>query len=131
MLKCRKELSNRLLATAFATAICLPLAGCLNAEDPWGEGSLAYTVDETYPIGGKHPCGQYHPDLGNDVSNHMSYNHGCAVHANITAMIADPSVIKHPKRRLPRSSGQTAVTAITSMQGNAAGSTTTSNGAKP
>jgi Pilus biogenesis CpaD protein (pilus_cpaD) len=128
MLKYHKMKTSRLLVTVMATAICLPLAGCLNAGDPWGEGSMAYTADEMYPIGSHKKCGQDWPDLGNDESNHFAPNHGCAVHANIAAMVADPSVLRKPKRPLPTTSGTTAVAAIKSLEANASTSTATSNG---
>jgi Pilus biogenesis CpaD protein (pilus_cpaD) len=118
------------LVTALTIAICLPLAGCLSAEDPWGEGSMAYTADEMYPIAAHKPCGQNWSDLGNDESNHFSPNHGCAVHANIAAMVADPTVLRKPKRRLPRTAASTATTAIKNLEINASQSTATSNGAK-
>jgi hypothetical protein len=128
MLKFRAMKTSPFMATVFATAVCLPLAGCLNAEDPWGEGSLAYTVDEMHPLGDRKPCGQEWPDLGHDPSNHLSPNHGCAVHANITAMIADPSVIKKPKRRPRTTAATTATSAINNLLVNAANSTATTNG---
>jgi Pilus biogenesis CpaD protein (pilus_cpaD) len=98
MLKYYKVASSRLLFTIVTAAVCLPLAGCLNAGDPWGEGSMAYTSDEMYPIAQKKPCGQEWPDLANDESNHLSPNHGCALHANIAAMVADPSVLRKPRK---------------------------------
>jgi hypothetical protein len=128
MLKFRAMKSSNIKATAFALAVCVPLAGCLNAGDPWGEGSLAYTVDEMHPIGSHKPCGQEWPDLGSDETNHLSPNHGCAVHANIAAMVADPSVLKKPKRPLRRSAASTSVAAIKSLETNASSSTATSNG---
>jgi type IV pilus biogenesis protein CpaD/CtpE len=128
MLKFHAMKTSRLMAAVLATAVCLPLAGCLNPDDPWDEGSLAYTVDEVHPIGAREQCGQEWPDLGHDASNHLSPNHGCAVHANITAMIADPSVIKKPKRRPRTTAAVTATAAINNLLVNAASSTATSNG---
>jgi hypothetical protein len=128
MLKFYAMFTSRLKMTVFATTMCLPLAGCLNAADPWGEGSMAYTADEMYPIGGNKPCGQNWTDLGNDESNHFSPNHGCAVHANITAMIADPTVIKKPKRRPRIVDATTATAAINNLLVNASESTKTTNG---
>jgi Pilus biogenesis CpaD protein (pilus_cpaD) len=128
MLRYGTMTKNRFFATALAAAICLPLAGCFNADDPWGEGSMAYTSDEMYPIAAHKSCGQEWPDLGNDETNHFAPNHGCAVHANIAAMVADPSVLRKPKRPLRRSAASTSVAAIKSLETNASASTTTSNG---
>jgi hypothetical protein len=111
MLKFRTVTTSRLLATALASAICLPLAGCLDAGDPWGEGSMAYTTDEMYPIAARKPCGQYWPDLAHDESNHLSPNHGCAVHANIAAMVANPNVLSNPEELGP-TPANTAASAI-------------------
>jgi Pilus biogenesis CpaD protein (pilus_cpaD) len=128
MLKYHKMKMSRLLVTVMASAICLPLAGCLNADDPWGEGSMAYTADEMYPIAAHKKCGQDWPDLGNDESNHFAPNHGCAVHANIAAMVADKSVLKKPKRRPVTTAATTSTTAIKNLETNANLSTITSNG---
>lgn len=117
MLKYHKMKTNRLAAAALASAICLPLAGCLNADDPWGEGGMAYTADEMYPIAAHKPCGKNWPDLGNDESNHFAPNHGCAVHANIAALVADPRVLKRP-RRLDPTPANTAAGAITMYEYN-------------
>jgi hypothetical protein len=111
MLKFCKMKTNRLLAMTLAAAVCLPLAGCLNAGDPWGEGSMAYTADEMYPAAARKPCGQEWPDLANDESNHFSPNHGCAVNSNIAAMIANPNALTHPKPLGP-TPGNTAAAAI-------------------
>ena len=129
MLKYRTMATNRLVAVTIASAMCLPLAGCLNAADPWGEGSMAYTADEMYPIGVHKRCGQQWPDLGNDETNHLSPNHGCAVHANIAAMVANPKVLRKP-RKLDQTPGNTAAAAITKYEDGSstqsAGSTTSS-----
>jgi hypothetical protein len=130
MLKRHQNTTGRLLASVLATAVCFPLVGCMSEEDPWGEGSMVYTVDEMYPIAEKRPCGQDWPDLGNDPSNHLSPNHGCAVHYNIAEMVSDPTVLKKPKRRPRTTAAVTATTAITNMEANAASSTATSNGSK-
>ncbi len=128
MLKVRIQKMPRLLGPLLAAAVCLPLAGCMTAEDPWGEGSMAYTVDQMYPIAARKPCGKAVPDLGTDYSNHFAPNHGCAVHHNIAALVADPTVLRKPKKRtlIP---GDTAVLAINAMNTNATQSTATSNGA--
>jgi hypothetical protein len=127
MLKYPRFANGRLFSVAFASLICLPLAGCLNADDMWDEGGLAYTADEMHPVGATKLCGQDWPDLANDPSNHLAPNHGCAVNANIAAMVADPKVIKKPKRKGP-ASASTAVTAISNYEANAQSSTKTSNG---
>jgi Pilus biogenesis CpaD protein (pilus_cpaD) len=129
MLKYHTMKASRLLGAVLASAICLPLAGCLNASDPWGEGSQIYTVDDMYPIGVHKRCGKYWPNLANDESNHFSPNHGCAVHANIAAMVANKRVLKHPQPLGP-SRASTSVSAITMYESNAgtASSSSTSSG---
>jgi predicted small secreted protein len=111
MFKSTTMKTSRFLVAALTSVICLPLAGCLNTGDPLGEGSMAYTVDEMYPIAARKPCGQNWPDLANDTSNHFSPNHGCAVHANIAAMVADPTVLSNP-RPLGPTPANTAAAAI-------------------
>jgi Pilus biogenesis CpaD protein (pilus_cpaD) len=122
------EAANTQIGRAFVvTTICLSLAGCMGANDPLGDGGMAYTTDEMYPIAARKPCGQTWIDLGNDPSNHLSPNHGCAVHWNIAAMVADPTVLTRPKVADP-TPASTAVQAITTYEANAATSTKTTNG---
>ena len=117
MLKYHTMKANRLLGAILASAICLPLAGCLSASDPWGEGSLAYTADDMYPIAAHKTCGKYWPNLANDESNHFSPNHGCAVHANIAALVANKRVLRHPPPLGP-TPANTAASAITMYEYN-------------
>jgi hypothetical protein len=127
MLKNEKLISSRIFGFAFAAAVSLPLAGCAGLESMFDEGHTAYTADEMYPIAARKPCGQEWPNLADDSTNHFSPNHGCAVHNNIAAMVADPTVLKKPKK-LRRPLGSTNVTAINNMITNANQSTTTTNG---
>jgi Pilus biogenesis CpaD protein (pilus_cpaD) len=127
MLKFQNLNTGRLLGVMLASTVCLPLAGCMGFDSLLDEGPAAYTADEMYPIAARKPCGQNIPDLAYDPTNHLAPNHGCAVHANIAAMVADPSVLKKPKRKGP-AAASTAVMAISNYEANAQASTKTSNG---
>lgn len=128
MLKFFEKSPSRLAATVVLVAMSMPLAGCMGFADLMDEGPEAYTADEMYPIAARKPCGRYIPDLANDPTNHLAANHGCAVHANIAAMVADPRVLTVP-RPFGKPTGTAAVMAITNYETNASMSTQTSNGA--
>ena len=127
MLKFFGKNSGGIIKAAILAVAAMPLAGCLGTS-LFDEGMQAYTADEMYPIAARKPCGRDIPNLADDPTNHFAPNHGCAVHANIAAMVADPRVLVVP-RKLARPTGTAAVMAISNYEANAAMSTQTSNGA--
>lgn len=106
------------------------LAGCVT--------NSMYTTDIT-PYGGSrmHPikvvggkayvenCGQWPDNLADTSSNEMNGNHGCAVQANIAAMVAYPSDLLG-KRKLPPPLGDIQATAIKRITQPSSTSTTSS-----
>lgn len=72
------------------------------------------------------PCGQWSADMTDTMGNGPSPNHGCAVQANIAAMVADPEtlVVPNPTTPIPASSRMSALTALTtgSMSSSSAAS---------
>jgi pilus assembly protein CpaD len=47
------------------------------------------------------PCGDWSEDLSNTGRNDVMPNHGCAVQANIAAMLADPKDVVTPNKTTP------------------------------
>jgi pilus assembly protein CpaD len=64
-------------------------------------------------------CGQWNEDVTDTSENRNTENHGCAIQANIAAMIANPQTINVPKPKTP-------IIASTRMAGVAALSSGTS-----
>ncbi len=77
------------------------------------------------------PCGNWSVDASETATNRFGSNHGCAVQANIAAMIADPTEIEVPATTdMPNASiGVAAVKGAYGSPTEASG--TTDSGAKP
>lgn len=61
------------------------------------------------------PCGQWDRDMTDTSDNHPSPNHGCAVQANIAAMVANPETLYVPavQTPIPAEGRVKAITALT------------------
>jgi type IV pilus biogenesis protein CpaD/CtpE len=83
-------------AAALLLALALPLAGCAadnyfedEAFEPYG-GSKQHPIRVVNGKAVVDECGKWPKNLADTSDNDLSYNHGCAVQANIAAMAADP-----------------------------------------
>lgn len=91
-----------LRAISAAVLVALPLAGCVMDDLEADDRPTAYRLEDRYPIkvsGGRahtKPCGNWTKDATETASNEMFPNHGCAVQANIAAMVADPNDLVRP-----------------------------------
>ena len=74
------------------------------------------------------PCGNWERDLTDSSSNEGGSNHGCAVQANIAAMVANPESLVVPATTtpIPAAGRMTALTALTT--GSTSSSTASSSG---
>lgn len=61
-----------------------------------GNASAPVRLSYVSSYGTSLKCGQWREDATETESNMMSPNHGCAVQANIAAMVADPSTLNVP-----------------------------------
>ena len=100
------------------------LSGCVAQDLALDDGFVPYTVDDRYPltvVNGKavrKPCGKWPANLANTSKNERFTNHGCAVRANMAAMIANPDDIiePHPIALAPAPSRVQAVARINNGQ---------------
>lgn len=100
------------------------LSGCVAQDLALDDGFVPYTVDERYPltaVNGKavrKPCGKWPTNLADTSNNQRFTNHGCAVRANMAAMIANPDDIiePHPIALAPAPSRVQAVARINNGQ---------------
>jgi Pilus biogenesis CpaD protein (pilus_cpaD) len=92
------------------------LSGCV-WDDVLADDSVhaAPHSSEAYPLeamrGRGDLCGQWPDDLTESSNNSRYANHGCAVQANIAAMVADPRTLKQPRRVEPKP-GEAAAAAV-------------------
>ncbi len=82
------------------------------------------------------PCGQWTSDLTESSANEGAPNHGCAVQANIAAMLADPETLVVPNATtpIPAAGRMAAVTALStgpSPSSSSASSSASSSSAAP
>jgi pilus assembly protein CpaD len=75
-------------------------------------------------------CGDWAEDVTETAQNTNTRNHGCAVQANIAAMVADPQTLIVPKPKTPILSG-TRLPQLTSLYGGAASSAPSSAPSTP
>jgi type IV pilus biogenesis protein CpaD/CtpE len=100
------------------------LSGCVTEDLALDDGFVPYTVDQRYPLevaNGRivrKPCGKWPTNLAETSNNQRFTNHGCAVRANMAAMIANPDDIiePHPIALAPAPSRVQAVTRINNGQ---------------
>lgn len=78
-------------------------------------------------------CGQWTSDLTDSSANEASPNHGCAVQANIAAMIANPETLVVPVATtpIPAAGRMTALTALTTGTTTSSSSSASSSAAAP
>lgn len=80
----------------------MALTGCVAEDMALDDGFVPYTVDQRYPLVYQNghivrkPCGQWTENLADTASNQRFTNHGCAIRANMAAMIANPRDIETP-----------------------------------
>jgi Pilus biogenesis CpaD protein (pilus_cpaD) len=100
------------------------LSGCVAQDLALDDGFVPYTVDDRYPlvaVNGKavrKPCGKWPTNLADTSNNQRFTNHGCAIRANMAAMIANPDDIvePHPLALSPAPSRVQAVNRINNGQ---------------
>ena len=87
-----------ILAVVAASA----LTGCVAQDLALDDGFVPYTVDDRYPLAAvngkavRKPCGKWPANLAETTRNERFTNHGCAIRANMSAMIANPDDIIEP-----------------------------------
>jgi pilus assembly protein CpaD len=79
------------------------------------------------------PCGNWETDLADSSSNEGGSNHGCAVQANIAAMVANPETLVVPNATtpIPAAGRVAAITALTTGSTGSAPKTSSSSSAAP
>jgi len=77
------------------------------------------------------PCGQWDRDMTQTSANEPSPNHGCAVQANIAAMIANPETlyVPNPETPIPADTRVKALTALTTGSTSSSSSSSSSSSA--
>lgn len=77
------------------------------------------------------PCGEWNTDMTETSNNYSSPNHGCAVQANIAAMVANPETFYAPAVQTPIPAGGRvkAITALTTASTTASSSSSSSGAA--
>jgi pilus assembly protein CpaD len=75
------------------------------------------------------PCGEWASDMASSAANEGSPNHGCAVQANIAAMVANPEtlVVPDPSTPIPAAGRVTAISALTTGSTSSSSSSTSSS----
>jgi pilus assembly protein CpaD len=75
------------------------------------------------------PCGNWERDLADSSSNEGGSNHGCAVQANIAAMVANPETLVVPATTtpIPAAGRMTALTALTTGSTSSSSSSASSS----
>lgn len=92
-----------------ALAVVLPLAGCVADDLALDDGFKPYTVQERYPIkvvnghAVTKKCGVWTENVANTAANTRMPNHGCAMQANIAALVANPEDLVQPQPTTPGS----------------------------
>ena len=76
------------------------------------------------------PCGQWDRDMTQTSANEPSPNHGCAVQANIAAMVANPETLYVPTTAtpIPADTRVKAISALTTGSTSSASSSSSSSG---
>lgn len=96
-----------ILGVALATL----LSGCVS-DDEIAAGYVPLRVEERYPLTTKEAvalrqadpatlCRNWTQDLADTSANTVAPNHGCAVRANMAAMLADPVDLDEPNPMTP------------------------------
>lgn len=90
-----------------AIAVILPLAGCVASDLALDDGFQPYTPSERFPIkvvNGQavtKKCGVWTENVANTASNTRMPNHGCAMQANLAALVANPEDLEGPQPITP------------------------------
>jgi hypothetical protein len=105
-----------------ALLLCgLFISGCAGDDADWGLQGQGYGGSERHKIKVAHgkavvpKCGDWSGDLANSSSLAMNPNHGCALQANMAAMISDPRDLTQ-KPKLGKRSSTLDIDAIKSSQ---------------
>ncbi len=112
--------ASLVLAVVAASA----LTGCVSEDMALDDGFVPYTVDERYPLSVvngrivRKPCGKWTANLADTSKNERFTSHGCAIRANMAAMIANPDDIiePHPRSLAPAPAPVQAVKKISNGQ---------------
>jgi type IV pilus biogenesis protein CpaD/CtpE len=125
--------TKRIFAVLSLSAV---LAGCALDDFARDETFQPYGGSKLHPIkvadgrASVDKCGDWSENAADTLENTQSANHGCAVQANIAAMVAYPNDLVHA-RRMSRSPAFARTSPISGMGGSTGGGTSDSTAPKP